>query len=321
MLNCAVVQDAFPAGARLVDVGSGAGLPGVALAIVRPDLEVHLVEPMLRRTEWLSGVVDELALDNVSVHRGRAEDLAGAVAAPFVTARAVARLDKLARWCVPLLEPGGTLVAMKGRSAAEELSADRRALERLGLVAAAVTEHGGDLLDEPVLTVDLRFEPKPSRRAGKPGKGARAGRPADGPERQGRPAGQGDQRDNGGQGRQGGQLRQLGQSDNSTTAGKGRLDGELHHQVRAGQAARTSTRAQADTARSSGARGRPTRHPGGRRPTGRTGPPTRAGPAGWAGPAHWAEPPHRTWAAKDLERFSRAADGCDLLCLVGAHPA
>ena len=176
VLNCAVVQDAFPAGARLVDVGSGAGLPGVALAIVRPDLEVHLVEPMLRRTEWLSGVVDELALDNVSVHRGRAEDLAGAVAAPFVTARAVARLDKLARWCVPLLEPGGTLVAMKGRSAAEELSADRRALERLGLVAAAVTEHGGDLLDEPVLTVDLRFEPKPSRRAGKPGKGARAGR-------------------------------------------------------------------------------------------------------------------------------------------------
>jgi 16S rRNA (guanine527-N7)-methyltransferase len=176
VLNCAVVQDAFPSGAKLVDVGSGAGLPGVALAIVRPDLDVHLVEPMLRRTDWLSSVVEELGLGNVTVHRGRAEDLAGSLAAPFVTARAVARLDKLARWCVPLLEPDGTLVAMKGRSAAEELAADRRALERLGLVGAVVTEHGGDLLDEPVLTVDLRFAPKPARRAGRPAKTKQPGR-------------------------------------------------------------------------------------------------------------------------------------------------
>jgi 16S rRNA (guanine527-N7)-methyltransferase len=168
LLNCAVVHDAFPLEAKLVDVGSGAGLPGVALAIVRPDLEVHLVEPMLRRTQWLSSVVEELGLDRVTVHRGRAEDLVGLVAAPFVTARAVARLDKLARWCVPLLEPGGTLVAMKGRSAAEELAADRRALDRLGLVDAVITEHGGDALEEPVLTVDLRFAPAGARRAGRP---------------------------------------------------------------------------------------------------------------------------------------------------------
>ena len=160
VLNCAVVADAFPDRARVVDVGSGAGLPGVALAVTRPDLDVHLVEPMLRRTEWLSRVVEELGLDNVSVHRGRAEELAGTVSAPWVTARAVARLDKLARWCVPLLEPGGTLVAMKGRSAATELEEDRRALERLGLVSAEVTEHGGEVLEEPVLTVDLRFEAK-----------------------------------------------------------------------------------------------------------------------------------------------------------------
>jgi 16S rRNA (guanine527-N7)-methyltransferase len=165
VLNCAVVADAFPHGARLVDVGSGAGLPGVVLAIVRPDLEVHLVEPMLRRTTWLEGVVAELGLDTVTVHRGRAEELAGVLAAPFVTARAVARLDKLARWCVPLLEPEGTLVAMKGRSAAEELAEDRPALDRMGLADAVVTEHGGDLLDEPVLTVDLRFRPATARSA------------------------------------------------------------------------------------------------------------------------------------------------------------
>ena len=175
VLNCAVVADAFPEGARVVDVGSGAGLPGVALAVVRPDLDVHLVEPMLRRTDWLSGVVADLALANITVHRGRAEELAGTVSAPWVTARAVARLDKLARWCVPLLEPRGTLVAMKGRSAATELEEDRRALERLGLLSAVVTEHGGAVLDEPVLTVDLRFEPKPasSRRAAKGRKRAR----------------------------------------------------------------------------------------------------------------------------------------------------
>jgi 16S rRNA (guanine527-N7)-methyltransferase len=172
VLNCAVVADAFPDGARLVDVGSGAGLPGVALAIVRPDLEVHLVEPMMRRTEWLSAVVAELGLDTVTVHRGRAEELAGTLSAPFVTARAVARLDKLARWCVPLLDPGGTLVAMKGRSAAEELAQDRRALERLGLVDAVVSEHAAGWLDEPVLTVDLRFEPRvPARGRTKKGKG------------------------------------------------------------------------------------------------------------------------------------------------------
>jgi 16S rRNA (guanine527-N7)-methyltransferase len=166
VLNCAVVEDAFPLGARLVDLGSGAGLPGVALAVARPDLEVHLVEPMLRRTQWLTATVADLGLEGVIVHRGRAEELAGTLSAPFVTARAVARLDKLARWSVPLLEPGGgTVVAMKGRSAADELEQDRRALQRLGLAAAAVTEHGGEMMPEPVLTVDLTFGP---RRAGRP---------------------------------------------------------------------------------------------------------------------------------------------------------
>jgi len=167
LLNCAVIEDSFPAAVRVVDVGSGAGLPGVVLAIARPDLDVHLVEPMLRRTEWLTRAVSDLGLSNVTVQRGRAEDLVGTVSAPWVTARAVARLDKLARWCVPLLEPGGTLVAMKGRSAAVELDEDRRALERLGLVRAVVTEHGVGALEEAVLTVDLSFAPRPAR-SGRP---------------------------------------------------------------------------------------------------------------------------------------------------------
>ncbi|KRE63573.1 16S rRNA (guanine(527)-N(7))-methyltransferase RsmG [Nostocoides sp. Soil756] len=176
VLNCAVIEDAFPHGAMIVDVGSGAGLPGVALAIARPDLEVHLVEPMLRRTTWLGTVVDVLGLSGVTVHRGRAEELAGTLEAPWVTARAVARLDKLARWCVPLLSAGGSLVAMKGRSAAKELDEDRRSLDRLGLASATVREHGGDLLEEPVLTVDLTFVERGSR-AGADGRrrgGARA---------------------------------------------------------------------------------------------------------------------------------------------------
>jgi 16S rRNA (guanine527-N7)-methyltransferase len=186
VLNCAVVADAFPRGARLVDVGSGAGLPGVALAIVRPDLDEHLVEPMLRRTQWLTTVVEELALDAVTVHRGRAEDLVGTVSAPYVTARAVARLGKLARWCVPLLEPaGGTVVAMKGRSAPEELAEDRPALRRLGLVDAGVSEHGHGVLAEPVLTVDLRFARRTQTvtgsTAGRRSSGARSGGSSRGP--------------------------------------------------------------------------------------------------------------------------------------------
>lgn len=165
VLNCAVIQDAFPPGARVIDVGSGAGLPGLALAIVRPDLDLHLVEPMLRRTTWLSDTVTALGLSNVKVHRGRAEEFAGTLAAPWVTARAVARLDKLARWCVPLLEEHGSLVAMKGRSAAEELAEDRPALSRMGLVDAVVREHGSQVLEEAVLTVDLTFVPRPVKGA------------------------------------------------------------------------------------------------------------------------------------------------------------
>jgi len=157
VLNCAVIADAFPEGSTVIDVGSGAGLPGLALAIVRPDLVVHLVEPMHRRTAWLAEATAVLDLDRVTVHRGRAEELAGLLRGPFVTARAVARLGSLARWCRPLLEDDGLLVAMKGSSAATELEQDHDALVALGMVHAEIREHGAGLVDPPTVTVCLTF--------------------------------------------------------------------------------------------------------------------------------------------------------------------
>ncbi|XVX20292.1 16S rRNA (guanine(527)-N(7))-methyltransferase RsmG [Actinomycetota bacterium] len=172
VLNCAVLADAFPEGALVGDVGSGAGLPGLVLAIRRPDLTLHLIEPMLRRTTWLEDAVADLGLDNVTVVRGRAEDVAGSFVSQWVTARAVARIDKLARWCFPLLEPGGHLIAMKGASAAEELEAERAALTRLGAVSAEARELGADLLETPTYVIDVEVgAPKPARPKRRPTRG------------------------------------------------------------------------------------------------------------------------------------------------------
>jgi 16S rRNA (guanine527-N7)-methyltransferase len=130
LLNCAVVADLFGPSSTLVDVGSGAGLPGIVLAICRPDLDVVLAEPLLRRTTFLTEAVSVLGLDNVRIERIRAEQMAGGVDA--VTARAVAPLDRLARWSLPLIRPGGRLVALKGASAHREVQAALPVLERLG---------------------------------------------------------------------------------------------------------------------------------------------------------------------------------------------
>ena len=126
LLNSAAIESLVPVGARVVDVGSGAGLPGIPLALVRPDLTVTLLEPLARRVAFLTECVRWLGLERVTVVRGRAEEgpirrqLGGA---DVVTARAVAPLDKLAGWCLPLLRPGGLLLAMKGSTAAAELAA------------------------------------------------------------------------------------------------------------------------------------------------------------------------------------------------------
>ncbi len=165
ILNCAVAHEAFPAGAEVVDVGSGAGLPGLALAIARPDLHLHLIEPMLRRTTWLSEAVTALELANCTVHRGRAEEFHGVLALSWATARAVARIDKLARWTFPLLKDGGTLVALKGSSAQEELDAAGATLRKLGMASSAVRTYGEALLEVPTVTMQLGVRSRPSTEA------------------------------------------------------------------------------------------------------------------------------------------------------------
>lgn len=148
VLNCAVIHPAIAADQRVIDVGSGAGLPGLALAIARPDLDLHLVEPMLRRTNWLSMVIADLGLTNITVHRGRAEEFHGILSAPVVTARAVARLSELAMWCLPLLLPGGSLLAIKGATVAEEVQTDRAVLRRLGAINEVIERFGSGLVDQ-----------------------------------------------------------------------------------------------------------------------------------------------------------------------------
>ncbi len=136
ILNCAVIGEVMPADATVVDVGSGAGLPGIPLAIARPDLHITLIEPLLKRSTYLGEVVDLLGLDNVTVLRGRAEEgpIKKSVAgADIVTSRAVAPLGKLAAWSLPLVRVGGEMIAMKGASIHEELKRD----------AAAITKAGG----------------------------------------------------------------------------------------------------------------------------------------------------------------------------------
>jgi 16S rRNA (guanine527-N7)-methyltransferase len=136
LLNCAAIGALIEPGAVVVDVGSGAGLPGLPLAIARPDLTVVLVESMLRRTTFLSEVVADLGLSAVSVRRARAEELAETGFADVVTARAVAPIDRLARWALPLANERGTVLALKGAGAAEELSSAWPSLRRAGVTDA-----------------------------------------------------------------------------------------------------------------------------------------------------------------------------------------
>ncbi len=151
ILNCAVVVPRVPQGATVADVGSGAGLPGLVWAIARPDLDVTLIEPLLRRTVFLEEAVELLGLEQVTVLRARAEDVRGRF--DVVTARAVAPLGKLARWCLPLVRPGGVLLALKGRTAEEEVASSRVALHKMGATDIVVSSHGD--LQVPTTVVEV----------------------------------------------------------------------------------------------------------------------------------------------------------------------
>ncbi len=130
LVNCALLGELVPEGATVCDIGSGAGLPGLVLAIARRDLRLTLVEPLLRRTTFLDEVVARLELSNVEVVRGRAESLHGQRTFDVVTSRAVAPLERLLGWSMPLVAPSGALLAMKGTSVSDEIAAARGALSR-----------------------------------------------------------------------------------------------------------------------------------------------------------------------------------------------
>ncbi|AVT31000.1 16S rRNA (guanine(527)-N(7))-methyltransferase RsmG [Plantactinospora sp. BC1] len=215
LLNCAAMVELLPVGASVVDVGSGAGLPGVVLAIARPDLTVTLVEPLARRAVFLAEVVTALDLgDAVTVVRARAEELAASrregaggrrrrtgrsgrstgpvpaesgvpvdlanlpdelrVPADVVTARAVAPLDRLAGWCLPLAVLGGRLLAMKGSSAAEEVAEHAEAVRRLGGSSPVVRQAGLGVVDPPTTVVEVVRE-RPGRTPARGTSGGRRG--------------------------------------------------------------------------------------------------------------------------------------------------
>jgi 16S rRNA (guanine527-N7)-methyltransferase len=167
ILNSAAVAEIIEPGARVVDIGSGAGLPGIPLAIARPDLRVALVEPMLRRTEFLTEAVADLGLA-VEVIRGRAEEPAvrSRVAdCDVVASRAVASLDKLTRWSFPLLRTGGRMLAMKGERAEDEVAEGRRGMVALGASDVEVVRCGESYSSPPVtVVIAVRGERRSGRR-------------------------------------------------------------------------------------------------------------------------------------------------------------
>jgi 16S rRNA (guanine527-N7)-methyltransferase len=138
ILNSAALAPFLPAG-TLADVGSGAGLPGMVLAAMQPERSVVLIEPMERRTAWLFEAAEATGIKNVTVVRGRAEEVSEVVQADVITARAVASIDKLVKWCAPLLSSTGQMVFLKGRSASEELERAKYVLRKHGLQGTVYT--------------------------------------------------------------------------------------------------------------------------------------------------------------------------------------
>jgi 16S rRNA (guanine527-N7)-methyltransferase len=157
ILNSAVVAETVKAGDLVADVGSGAGLPGIPMAIALPEAHFVLIEPMERRSNWMLEVIEDLGLNNVEVRRARAEEVLD-LTFDIVTARAVAALDKLLRLTVHLLKPGGSLIALKGSKAAEEIEAAKRLQKKLGIASFEIQICGEKFLAEPTSVVKTTLD-------------------------------------------------------------------------------------------------------------------------------------------------------------------
>ncbi|HUR51149.1 MAG TPA: 16S rRNA (guanine(527)-N(7))-methyltransferase RsmG [Mycobacteriales bacterium] len=175
LLNCAGLSSLVEDGQVVLDLGSGAGLPGIVLALQRPEVQVVLVESLQRRAQFLAECVEALGLRNTLVRRSRAEELHGKLEVDVVTARAVAPVDRLAAWSLPLLHPGGRLLAVKGEQAQAELEVAGPALARLGAVSSSVVEVGSGELGTHARIVVVEAgrlapqgnRPRPQRRPGR----------------------------------------------------------------------------------------------------------------------------------------------------------
>lgn len=157
VLNCAVVQELLPRGGVVADVGSGAGLPGLALAIARPDVQFVLIEPLERRVDWLNMVIEDLGLENVDVIRARSEQVFDTVDVDIVTARAVSAMKSLVPMTVPLLHGQGELLAIKGKSAASEIEKAEKVLRKFKTIKAEVLTIGDELLEVPTTVARLTY--------------------------------------------------------------------------------------------------------------------------------------------------------------------
>ena len=152
ILNSAALAQLIHSGSSVVDVGSGAGLPGIPIAVLRPDLKVTLLEPLLRRSTFLTQIVDDLGLrSRVRVVRARAEDHGDRYG--VVVARALAPLEKLVGWTNPLRTPGGTILALKGEGAGGEVDTARDLLDQLKLIAEILTVRAHPDADDATVVV------------------------------------------------------------------------------------------------------------------------------------------------------------------------
>mgnify|MGYP000550573789 CR=1 FL=1 len=154
ILNSAVVAEKLNSGDNVADIGSGAGLPGIPMAIVRPDCRFTLVEPMERRSDWLKEIAKNLGLDNIRVFRARGEDLDPQF--NVVTARAVASLPKLIRFAAPPLLPSGKILALKGAKAEQEIEEAKKLVKKFKLESFEVVYAGENSLEQPTKLVEVK---------------------------------------------------------------------------------------------------------------------------------------------------------------------